>query len=122
MNGKKVTQKITWICIGILVIGSWICTGIFVSKYNKLRGLHNQYGEQLYQAGRDYSELNGRLESIRNEVTELGELTDRNIKTARDAIELIEEIRGKVLSLETYCGDFDWSEYYQYWDSYLEIE
>lgn len=117
MNAKKTL-------ITLLFIASWIFSicfsGICLARLKHTRGLYNQCGKQLYQAGRDYQELADRFGSISGEVSELRDLANSNVRTARDAIDLIEQLRVKVFEMESYCRDFDWDSYYNYWDSYFQ--
>ena len=78
--------------------------------------------EQLADAedtNRRFAEAVEKCQSI---CGELGCSIDRNINSAREAIELIEEIRVKVYELESSLGSFDQSEYYQRWDNYFHNE
>ena len=52
---------------------------------------------------------------------ELGGSIDRNINSAREAVELIEQIRTQVYELESRLGVFDQHKYYQHWDNELGI-
>ena len=88
----------------------------------KYRGLCNQYREQLIateNANRELTETIGECQRITESI---GELSNRNIQSSRDIIEITEELRSKVYELENCLGSFSQSEYYQYWDSYYHDE
>ena len=82
--------------------------------------------DELRERVTDSENTNRRLaetvEKCQSICGELGCSIDRNINSAREAIELIEQIRTQVYELENCLGNFDQSEYYQYWDSYYGIE
>ena len=85
----------------------------------KYRGLCNQYRKQLITATNENRELADRIGECQRIAGSIGELCDRNVKSSRDIIELTEELRAEIKELEDYCGGFDQSEYYNYWDSYF---
>ena len=82
--------------------------------------------DELRERVTDSENTNRRLaetvEKCQSICGELGCSIDRNINSAREAIELIEQIRTQVYELENCLGNFDQSEYYQYWDNELGIE
>lgn len=79
--------------------------------------------EQLVRATEYNSELGKRLGDIQANATKLGELTNRNVSTVRECIDLVEEIRVGVKEMEDsiYGGDTSDS-YYSYWDNVFGLE
>ena len=122
MEGLKKYEKIIrWVIIVIIAV---LLTSTIVStvKSYQLGRLCNQFRERIADAedtNRRLAETVGKCQSI---CGELGDSVDRNIRTAREAVELIEEIRVQVQSLEMVTGDFNPDDYYRYWDSVYGIE
>jgi len=101
-----------------------------------LVGTKVYYSEQLDESGRINDELTERLsdatdtnrrltetvEQCQFLVTELGNTTDRSIRTVSDAINLIEEIRTQVQGLELELGTWDSDGYYDWLDGWLRSE
>lgn len=113
----KINEKVFIIAFIILLtiaIGSSISSTI---QSYKSRRLCNQLREQLYNATDTNRRLGETVERCQAITGELGEITQRNIRTSRDAIELIEQIREGVSSLEVELGYFDFDKYYSYWDN-----
>lgn len=79
--------------------------------------------EQLVRATEYNRGLTERLGDIQANATKLGELTNRNVSTVRECIELVEEIRVGVKEMEDsiYGGDTSDS-YYSYWDNVFGLE
>lgn len=118
---KKYEKAIRWIIIVIIAV---LLTSTIVStvKSYQLGRLCSQYRERITDAedtNRRLAETVGKCQSI---CGELGDSVDRNIRTAREAVELIEEVRIQVQSLEMVTGDFNPDEYYSHWDSVYGIE
>ena len=117
-EGKK-----TYIFIIAAVLFIILSANIYNSIQSyKYRGLCNQYREQLIateNANRELTETIGECQRITESI---GELSNRNIQSSRDIIEITEELRSKVYELENCLGSFSQSEYYQYWDSYYHDE
>ena len=131
-TGEKELNEKTKKIIGIIVAGciafTLLLSTVFfaVQSYGTGR-LYNTAREQLDRAISDNRELTSQLEelgaiigTVNEEVEELGAITERNIKTARDAVEIIEELRIKIMDLERSCGSFDWDSYYNYYDTYFQ--
>ena len=101
-----------------------------------LVGTHLYYSEQLDESGRIVDQLTERLsdatdtnrrlaetvEQCQFLVAELGDTTDRSIRTVSDAINLIEEIRTEVQSLELELGTWNIDGYYDWLDDWLRSE
>ena len=122
MEGLKKYEKIIrWIIIVIIAV---LLTSTIVStvKSYQLGRLCNQFRERIVDAedtNRRLAETVGKCQSI---CGELGDSVDRNIRTAREAVELIEEIRVQVQDLQNCINDSSASYDYEYWDSYLGLE
>jgi hypothetical protein len=118
IKNEKIIRYVGIFIIAVLLI----CTTVSSVKSYQLGRLCNQLRERISDA----EDTNRRLaETIGNCKSICGDLTDsvdRNIQTARDAIELIEEIRVQVQSLEMVTGDWDSDSYYMYYDSLYGIE
>lgn len=78
--------------------------------------------EQLARAEDTNRQLEERIERCRFILSDLDELTSRNITTIRDCVEIVEETRYAVESLLCYLGDFDSNEYYDWLDNWLQNE
>ena len=132
LTGEKELNEKTKKIIGIIVAGCiaftlLLSTVFFAVQSYRAGRLYNTAREQLDRAISDNRELTSQLEELRvvigtvnEEVEELGAITERNIKTAREAVEVIEELRIKIMDLERSCGSFDWDSYYNYYDTYFK--
>ena len=101
-----------------------ICAGNIYNSIqsNKYRRLYNELRNRVTYAENTNRTLELTIEQCQSICRELGGSIDRNINSAREAVELIEQIRTQVYELESCLGVFDLSEYYQYWDSYYRNE
>ena len=118
---KKYEKIIRWITIAIIAV-LFTSTIVNTIKSYQLGRLCNQFRERIADAedtNRRLAETVGKCQSI---CGELGDSVDRNIRTAREAVELIEEIRVQVQSLEMVTGDFNPDDYYNYWDSVYGLQ
>ena len=118
---KKYEKIIRWVIIIVIAV---LFTSTIVStvKSYQLGRLCNQFRERITDAentNRRLAETVGKCQSI---CGELGDSVDRNIRTAREAVELIEEIRVQVQNLQNCINDSGASYNYGYWDSYLGLE
>ncbi len=111
-------KKVYFIVFCIVIITLLITMSILTDRLNDSRRLSDRYREQLILAESANREIGARLESCREIAASIRETNERTIRTARDAIELIEELRVKVQDLEDCISDIDWDQYYQYWDDY----
>ena len=91
-------------------------------KSYRYRVVCNELRERVAYAENSNRALELTIEQCQSICRELGGSIDRNISSAREAVELIEQIRTQVYELEDCLGSFNQSEYYQYWDSYYGIE
>lgn len=119
MNVKTKTI-IACIFTAILVSGIW--AGVITKQSYESGRLCDKLRERILDAEDTNRRLAETVEQCQSICGDIGQSVDRSIRTARDAIEIIEELRVQVYSLEVVCGDFDWDSYYQYWDSYLGLE
>lgn len=109
MNVKKDFFKYIFIIVfAVLFLCSTAVAVRFGFQNRYLRELSEQYRAELSAAVATNTELGKQLtasrrviEDCRRQTTELGESVNRNIQTARDAIELVREIREKVILLES---------------------
>lgn len=118
---KKYEKIIRWIIIAIIAV-LFTSTIVNTVKSYQLGRLCNQFRERIADAedtNRRLAETVGKCQSI---CGELGDSVDRNIRTAREAVELIEEIRVQVQNLEMVTGDFNPDDYYNYWDSVYGLQ
>ena len=118
---KKNEKIIRWITIVIIAV-LFTSTIVNTVKSYQLGRLCNQFRERIVDAedtNRRLAETVGKCQSI---CGELGDSVDRNIRTAREAVELIEEIRVQVQDLQNCINDSGASYDYEYWDSYLGLE
>ena len=110
----------------IFIIAIAFCIVLSRSIYNSVksynyRRLCNQYRTELTDSENTNRELELTIEQCQSICKELGGSIDRNINSAREAVELIEQIRTQVYELENCLGSFDQFEYYNYWDNELGI-
>ena len=86
---------------------------------NRLRAANDRLTERLDRATDTCTELRGTIESCQSICRDIDELNTRSISTARDAIEIIEETREAVGTMEVALGLFDSDRYYDWLDSYV---
>ena len=118
---KKYEKIIRWITIVVIAV-LFTSTIVNTVKSYQLGRLCNQFRERIIDAedtNRRLAETVGKCQSI---CGELGDSVDRNIRTAREAVELIEEIRVQVQDLQNCINDSGASYDYEYWDSYFGLE
>ena len=88
-------------------------------KSNQLRTANDRLTEQLDRETNTCNELRGTVARCQSICRDLDELNTRDISTARDAIEIIEETREAVGAMEVALGLFDSDRYYNWLDSYV---
>jgi hypothetical protein len=115
-------RNIIIIIVSILLF-SLICSNVAsaIQSY-KSRRLCNQLRERIIDAENTNKQLGRTIEQCQSICGELEQSIDRNISSARDAVEIIEEIRVQVQSLESITGGWDSDSYYNWLDSYLDLE
>lgn len=115
-------EKIMYIAIAAY-LGISLIFGIksSIQHYNSGR-LSDQLRIELTDAADTNRRLTETIGQCRIIITELRTTTETNITTARQAIEVLEELRVQVQELED-CLQGDGAGYdYSYWDSYLGID
>lgn len=109
---KKVVRYVFVGFVAILLLGS-VSANIGLGLSDRyFRNLSEQYRTELAAATATNNELGRKLEESRRVIEgcrgttkELGESVNRNITTARGAIELLRDIREKVVLLESRLSD-----------------
>ena len=86
---------------------------------NRLRTANDRLTERLDRATDTCTELRGTIENCQSICRDINELNTRSISTARDAIEIIEETREAVGTMEVALGLFDSDRYYDWLDRYV---
>jgi len=115
---KKIIRIICIVIFLLAVVVSITST----TQSVKTRRLCNSLREQLTRATDSVAELGGTITDCQSICRELEGTTTRSIETARDAINVIEEIRIGVQELENRLGICDSSEYYNYWDGVFGLD
>lgn len=113
MNEKKSFFKYVVIAIFAVLFLCSVSANIGLGLSDRyFRNLSEQYREQLTTAvatntelGRKLEESRRVIEDCRGTTAELRDSTNRNLTTARDAIELLRDIREKVVLLESRLSD-----------------
>ena len=121
MYEKKTYRIFTFIiiCLVSLLVGTHL---YYSEQLDKLGTVNDQLTERLSDATDTNRRLAETVEQCQFLVTELGDTTDRSIRTVSDAINLIEEIRTEVQSLELELGTWDSDGYYDWLDDWLRSE
>jgi uncharacterized protein YhaN len=109
---KKIVRYVFVGFVAILLLGS-VSANIGLGLSDRyFRNLSEQYRTELAAATATNNELGRKLEESRRVIedcsrttTELRDTTNRNITTARGAIELLRDIREKVVLLESRLSD-----------------
>lgn len=115
---QKVVNIIFTIFVLCLLIYSTVCT----RKLNENRRLCDSYRERCIETERVCDELRNEFGRVRDITGRLNETADRTITNARDVAETVEILRSQIKELENICGRDTQCEYYQYWDSYFDLE
>lgn len=120
-------KKIGWFypLICCLVISSLLFGALFLSstiKSNRLRAANDRLTEQLDRATSTCAELRTTISNCEQICRDIDELSGRSITTTRDAIEIIEETRYAVESIEVELGLWDSDSVYRRIDDWLESE
>lgn len=114
--GLVFTVVLTFLfAVGVLF---WNCT----KENNQLRTANDNLREQLIDATDTNRRLTETIGDCKFIVTKLGESTNRNIGTVREAIETIEELREEVGALEVALGLWNSDGYYDWFDSNLQLD
>ena len=121
-RGYMKNEKTIYIIIAavlFIIFSANIYNSIQSYRYRRLCG---KYREQLIAAEETNRELRTAIEECQSITKDIRGLSDRNIQSSKDIIEITEELRSKVYELENSLGNFSQSEYYNYWDSYYNNE
>lgn len=105
-----------------LFIGAAVLLFSTTRKLDTARRLNDQLTERVTTAETTNKKLTKSLRQIRFLCGEFEQSTDRNVTTAREAIELIEETRYYVQCIEVECGLWDSDSIYQRIDDWLQNE
>ena len=118
MKHEKIMRVVLIIFVGFAVI-----FGIRDSVQHYRSGrLHSQLRNEISNAADTNRQLRETIGECRGIVSELRATTETSITSARDAVEVLEELRVQVQELED-CLQGDGAGYdYSYWDSYLGID
>lgn len=119
MKNDKKTIYIIIAALLFIILSANIYNSVKSYRYRKLC---DEYREQLIATEEANRELRTAIEECQSITKDIRGLSDRNIQSSRDIIEITEELRSKVYELENCLGSFSQSEYYQYWDSYYRDE
>ena len=111
------------ICVLLLFTGIF-CTGTvyFARKSDEAGRLCNQLRERIIDSENTNRKLAETIERSQSVCRDLESSIGRNITTAKEAVEVIEEVRVQVQSLEVELGNFDSDSYYSYWDSVFGLQ
>ena len=115
---EKVIRRFIIFIIAVLLIG----TAVSTVKSVQLGRLCSQLRERVADAEDTNRRLTETIGDCRTVCGELGESVSRNIRTAREAVELIEEIRIQVQSLQDSISGDNSGYNYEYWDEYFGLE
>ena len=109
-----------------IIIAAVLCIVLSGNIYNKVKSYRyrivcDKLRERVTDTENTNRTLELTIEQCQSICRELGGSIDRNINSAREAIELIEQIRTQVYELENCLRGFSQSEYYSYWDNEFGI-
>ena len=129
-NGVEVYKKtklgdiaFVIICVLLLLAGIFCTASVhFARKSDKAGRLCNQLRERVIDSENTNRKLAETIERSQSVCRDLESSIDRNITTAKEAVEVIEEVRVQVQSLEVELGNFDSDSYYSYWDSVFGLQ
>ena len=111
------------ICVLLLLSGIFGAASVhFARKSDEAGKLCNQLRERIIDSENTNRKLAETIERSQSVCRDLESSIDRNITTAKEAVEVIEELRTQVQSLEMELGDFDPNNYYNYCDDVLGLQ
>ena len=105
-----------------LFVGTAILLFSTTRELDTARRLNDGLTERIVQAEDTNRELTKSLEQIRFLCEEFDSSVDRNIRTVREAVEIIEETKYYVQCIEVELGLYDSDSIYYVIDSWLESE
>lgn len=118
------------IILFFLAIFSAVCVTLYtnVREVDNLRRTNDTIRTELNKATEANRELAGELDDCTRRIeqcqfilSDLDGLTATNFRTAREAIETIEELRYEIACLSYYLGGVDTDEYYNWCDNYVGL-
>ena len=107
------------VLLAVLLFGTTVYGIYCTNKLDQAGRLNDQLTERLSAATDTNRRLAETVEQCQFIVTELGNTTDRNIGTVREAVEVIEETREAVGALEVELGIWDSDSVYDRIDNYV---
>ena len=131
---KDFSKEARWpyITIGVLFLIIMLFGTLFITssvRSVRLRRTNDELTERLNNATNSCTELAGQLSDCRGTIEQcrvycrdIDEISERSVRTAKDAIEIIEETRYYVMCLEVELGLIDTDSIYERLDSWLEAE
>jgi hypothetical protein len=131
---ENLSKEVRWpyIVIGVLLAIIILFGALFITssiRADRLRRSNNELTERLADATNSCTELAGQLSDCRGTIEQcrvycrdIDEISERSIRTSREAIEIIEETRYYVMCLEVELGLIDTDSIYERLDSWLESE
>lgn len=121
MERIDVVKKIYIIVSVVVIVALCAALSVITDQLNNAGNISDRYRESLQLTESTNRELASTIGECRRIADQLTETNNRAITTARDAIEVIEQLRIEVQELENCLGSFDWDIYYQYWDNEFGI-
>lgn len=116
-------EKNIYIIIAVIAFCIIFSGNIYSSIQSfKYRRLCDELRGRVTDAEDTNKRLAETVEKCQSICGELGCSIDRNISSAREAVELIEQIRAQVYELENCVSGLNYNKYYNYWDSYYHNE
>ena len=119
MKNEGKTIYIIFAILLFIILSASIYNSVRAYRY---RRLCSEYREQLVATENANRELTDRIGRITEITGRIKEAANANITDARGIIETVEILRSQIKELEDCCGSFNYSEYYEYYDSYYGIE
>lgn len=124
-ENKIYFNRIYAIIIGVLLLLSGIlgtATVHFARESDEAGRLCNQLRERIADSENTNRKLAETIERSQSVCRDLEYSIDRNITTTKEAVEVIEELRTQVQSLEMELGGFDPNNYYNYCDGVFGLQ
>ena len=113
----------------IIICVLLLCAGIlgtatvhFARESDEAGRLCNQLRERIVDSENTNRKLAETIERSQSVCRDLEYSIDRNITTTKEAVEVIEELRTQVQSLEMELGGFDPNNYYNYCDGVFGLQ
>ena len=128
---KDFSKEARWpyITIGVLFLIIILFGTLFITssvRSVRLRRTNDELTERLNNATNSCTELAGQLSDCRGTIEQcrvycrdIDEISERSVRTAKDAIEIIEETREAIGAMEVILGLWDSDGYYNWLDSYV---